>query len=158
MKFAVGSFVVEKSSIRAHTSYNIQKVVAHHEGSLLVEHHGFGFDSEIHEEKYESLPGSRSWREGFQRYQENEVCTIEETKAELVRLETAKALLESEFDSITEQVRTKLEQAAQLTDEAADILVKHKKTFEDVLNESVPLYKAQKKGGWRHSTLQCKVG
>lgn len=159
MKFAIGAIVVEKKDLRAHTSYNTQKVVGYLDGALLLQHHGFAFEGEITEESFDfDKPGSRTWREGIRRFQENEVFTPEEALAEIRRLEEAKAKLEGEFDSVVEQVRGKMEQAAALTSEAADILVKHKKTFDDVLEEGVSLYKAQKKGGWRHSTFQCKVG
>lgn len=158
MKYPVGSLLVEKKTIKAHTSYNVQKVVAHLDGALLTQHYGFGFDGEVHEEDYHSEPGSRGWREELQRYQENELCTIEETKAELARLETAKAILENEFASVRDQIQEKLAAAAKLAEEATDILVKHNKDYEDMLQECGPLYKALDKGGWRHSTLRCKFG
>jgi hypothetical protein len=159
MKFPIGTLVVEKKDIRPHTSYPISKVVGTLDGALLLGFWGFGYEGETKQEDFlGDKPGSRSWREGIRRFQDHELFTTNEARAEQLRLETAKSILESEFDSIQDQIQTKLEQAAKLTDEVADLLVKHNKTFEDVLQETVPLYKAQRKGGWRHSTLQCKVG
>lgn len=158
MKFTVGSKVVEKTHLRAHTSYNIMEVVGTLGDDLLTKHFGFAFDGEVTNEGWVDKPRSRSWREGIQRYEEDELCTPEEALAHIRKLEEAQSKLEDEFTVVKDQIQAKLEQASKLADEAADILVKHKKTFEDMVHESVPLYKALKKGGWRHSTLQCKVG
>lgn len=158
MKFAIGDKAVEKSQLRAHTSYNVMEVVGTLNGDLLLQHFGFAFDGEITNERWVDKPRSRSWREGIQRYQEDELCTPEEALAEIKKLEAAKSKLEEEFGAVQELIGANLAQAAALVETAANLAVKCNKTFEDVLNESVPLYKALKKGGWRHSTLQCKVG
>lgn len=160
MKFAVGDIVVEKTDIRPHTSYNTQKVSAVLDGFLLLEHHGFAYDGEIHEEEYtrDAKPGSRSWRESLRRFQESELFTPEEALEELHRLEAAKKKLEDEFAAVRDQVQEKLTAAAKLAEEATAILTKHNKDYEDMLQECGPLYKALDKGGWRHSTMRCKFG
>lgn len=160
MKFAVGDIVVEKTDIRPHTSYNTQKVIAHLDGSLLLEHHGFAFDGEVHEEDFtrDSKPGSRSWREGLRRFQESELFTPEEAVEQLHKLEAAKSKLEDEFAAVTDEIVGKLEQAAKLVDEAATMVDKSGHSFEDLVRECGPLYKALEKGGWRHSTMRCKFG
>lgn len=160
MKFSIGDKIVERSLIRAHTSYPVYQVVGILDGNVLATHWGDGFDGELHHYDFydDEEPGSRSWRGAIQRYQESELFTPEEALAELRRLESAKSKLEMEFDAVKEVLKGKLDLAAKLADEAADLAVKHNKTFENVVDECVPLYKALKKGGWRHSTLQCKVG
>lgn len=160
MKFSIGDIVVEKKDIRPHTSYNTQKVVGLLNGALLLEHHGFAFDGEIHEESFASddKPGSRGWREGLQRFQESELFTPEEAVTELHKLEAAKNKLEEEFASLTTEITGKLEQAAKLVDEAATMVDKSGHSFEDLTRECGPLYEALKKGGWRHSTMRCRFG
>ena len=150
--------MVEKAHLRAHTSYNIMEVVGTLGDDLLTKHFGFAFDGEVTNEGWVDKPRSRSWREGIQRYEEDELCTPEEAIAEIKKLEEAKSKLEADFEAVQELITSNLKDAAALVETAANLAVKCNKTFEDVVHECVPLYKALKKGGWRHSTLQCKVG
>lgn len=155
MKFSVGDLVVEKTDIKAHTSYNTQKVVGIFEGALLLEHHGFAFDGEIHPEEYESEVGSRSWRESLRRFQEEELFTPDEAVEELHRLEAAKSKLAEEFDAVRDQLHAKLQQAAALVKEAGELAKAHDKEFYDLRAECMPLYKALESGGWSHSHMRC---
>lgn len=160
MKFAIGDRVVEKKDIRAHTSYNVQKVSAHLDGFLLLEHWGHGYDGELHEEDYSEYnkPGSRGWRESLQRYQEEELFTPEEALAELRKLEEAKSKLDEEFGAVRDLIAANLKQAAELVETAASLAKKCDKDFEDLIQEGGALYKALDNGGWRHSTMRCKYG
>lgn len=160
MKFDVGSLVVEKKSVRAHTSYNVQKVTAILNGALLLEHHGFGFDGEITAEDYSEYnkPGSRGWRENLQRYQEEELFTPEEALAEISRLEAVKSKLDEEFGAVRDLIAANLQQAAELVETAASLAKKCDKDFEDLIQEGGALYKALDNGGWSHSTMRCKYG
>lgn len=160
MKFSVGDLVIEKAHIRARTSYNVSKVIAYLDGALLLEHYGHAYDGEIHYEDYDDLnvPGSRTWREGLQRFQEQELFTPEEALKELKRLEEADSKLNQEFNDVKEQIVAKLEEAAKLANEAADMITKVDKTFEDMIYDCVSLYKALDRGGWSQSTMHCKFG
>lgn len=160
MKFAIGDKVIEKAYIYTHTSYPVQQVVGVLDDALLLTPWGDGFAGELHYHTYldEYKVGSRVWRESVQRYTEDELFTPEEALTELRRLEAAEDNLEQQFELVQEQVRILLAQGTQYVEEAAALVAKHKKTFEDVVNDCIPLYKALKQGGWRHSTLKCKVG
>lgn len=162
MKFAIGDKVVEKQNThnRAHSSYPVSQVAGVLNGALLLIPWGDGFDGELrHYDFYdEDKPGTRGWREGIQRHTEDELFTPEEALAEIRRSEAAQSQMDKEFAAVKDQIEAKLDQAAKLADEAAVMILKHKKSFEDLTHECVPLYQALKKGGWRHSTMQCKVG
>lgn len=155
MKFAIGQQVVEKEALRAHSSYNVLKVVAILDGALLLEHYGFGCDGEVHHEDWEDKPGTRGWRESLQRYQESDLLTLEEAVEELHRLEAAESKLNQEFETVRDQVQEKLEQAAALVKEAASLTTAHDKSFYDLKRECMPLYLALNEGGWRHSHMEC---
>lgn len=156
MKFSVGDQVVEKSTLHPHTSYNVQKVVALFEGDLLLEHYGFAFDGEVTPEEYESEPGSRSWREGFQRYQESELLTLDEAESELHRLDVAKDKMSTEFEAVRASIQAKLDAAAVLVEEAAAIAKPFNKELDDLSrDECRKLYEAQEKNGWRASHVRC---
>ena len=152
--------MVEKEDIQPHTSYTVKKVVGHLNGALLLEHYGFAWDGEITPEDFSeySKPGSRGWRDNIRRYQEDQLFTPDEALTEIRRLEADKSKLEKEFTGVRDLVTSKLNRAAELVDEAAALTTERGKSFYDMIQECVPLYTALKKGGWSHSTLQCKVG
>ena len=160
MKFAIGDKVVEKKNVGAHSSYPVSQVAGLLNGALLLTPWGDGYNGELHHDDFydEDKPGTRAWREGIQRHTEDDLLTPEEALVEIHKLEAASSKLNEEFAAVKDQIEAKLDQAAKLADEAAVMILKHKKSFEDLTHECVPLYQALKKGGWRHSTLQCKVG
>lgn len=160
MKFQVGSLVVMKKTLQAKTSYVVHKVVGHLDGALLLEVIGSGFGSEILCDVLHSDTkiGSFNWRQGISRALESDVLSVEDTLVELRKLEEAKSKLEEEFSLVESEIIQKLDQAAVLTEDAASLIKKHNKKFNDVLKGCKPLYEALKAGGWSHSTMQCKFG
>jgi hypothetical protein len=156
MKFSIGDMVVEKETLKAHTSYNVSKVVGFLDGALLLEHYGFAFDGEVHPEDYKSEPGTRGWRKEIQRYQEEELCTPEAAVKELHRLGAIKDKLNEEFEGVRESIQAKLDAAAVLVQEAADIAKPFNKELDDLSREECrKLYEAQEKNGWRASHVRC---
>lgn len=155
MKFSIGDLIIEKKTIEPHTSYVIYKVVATLDGALLAVHWGGGYGGDIHEDEWEDEPGSRSWRSALQRYQEEELFSLEEAEKERLRLEVSKNSLNQEFETIRDQLRSKLDQAAVLVREAGDLVKAHDKEFYDLKQECMPLYNALKDGGWSHSHMKC---
>jgi hypothetical protein len=155
MKFSIGSFIIEKTSIEPNTSYEIEKVIGILDGTLLAVNYGTSFNGEIHENNYENLPGTKSWREAIQRYREEEVFTIVEAEAERHRLQEAQNKLAQDFELVKDQLKSKLDRAAELVREAGDLARAHKKEFYDLRPECMPLYHALKDGGWVHSHMSC---
>ena len=157
MKFSIGDIAVQKTDVRAHTSYNPLKVIGVLNEALLLEHCGTGYGEEIHEESYEEFnyPGSRMWREGILRCQEEELFTPEETVAELRRLEAAEDKLTQEFEAVRDDIQGRMERAADLVKEAADIVKAHNRKFSDLKSECMSLYEALDIGGWSHSHMRC---
>ena len=155
MKFSIGDQVVEKKNIQPYTSYNVLKIVSILDGALLLEHYGFRSEGEIHLEVYSNEPGSRGWREGLRRYQEEELFTLEEAEAEKHNLEAAQSKLSQEFDAVHYQLQGKLDQAAVLVEGAGLIAKAHNKIFFDLKKECMLLYQALDRYGWSHSHMQC---
>lgn len=155
MKFSIGDQVVEKSSLRAHTTYNVMKVVVILGDSFVLEHYGYGFDGEVNTDTYVIPLGARGWREAFKRYREEELFTLEETVQELHRLEAAETKLNEEFEAVRYQIQAKLNSAALLAREAGEIAKAYNKKFFDLKEDCMPLYKALAEGGWSHSHMKC---
>jgi hypothetical protein len=156
MKFSVGDLVVEKIGIQAHTSFNVLKVVAILNDSLLLEYYGFCFDGEISQDEiFISAPGTRSWRESYHRYLEEELFSTQEALEEIHKLQAAQGELNKEFDSILPQLEEKLNQAAALVKEAAAMALDHNTTFYYLKDQCMPLYLALNQGGWSHSHMEC---
>ena len=155
MKFSIGQLVVEKNTIQPHLPYNVQQVVAILNDVLLLEHYGIAYDGEVSKEDWLYDIGSRSWREGLQRYQENELYTLEEALIELRYREAQQTKLASDFEAVRLQLKDKLDQAASLVQEAGEIANLHYKDFYDLKEECMGLYEALNRGGWSHSSMQC---
>jgi hypothetical protein len=155
MKFSIGDQVTEKEGIHPYTSYNVLKVISILDGALLAEHYGWSSEGKIYPEDYTSEIGSRGWREGLRRYQEEELFTLEEAEAEKYNLEVAQDKLSQEFYAVRVQLKKKLDQAAALVEEAGAIAQAHNKTFFNLKVECMPLYLALNGGGWSHSHMQC---
>jgi hypothetical protein len=124
MKFAVGDKVIEKARIMARASFPVYQVVGVLDGALLAKFWGDGFDGEIEEDTTRAEfdePGSRSWREGIVRYQEDEVFSAEEAVAEWKRLGEEKSKLDTEFQELRAKIQSRMDQAAALVKEAQDM-------------------------------------
>lgn len=158
MKFQIKDKVVPKDTIRAHTNYLVSEVVAYLDGNVLTMMWGDGFGEEIHHCDYmqDSEPGDRSWGSAIHRYQESELFTPEEAITELHRLEAIKDKLTEEFEGVRAGIQAKLDAAAVLVQEAADIAKPFDKQLDDLSrNECRKLYDAQEKNGWRASHVRC---
>lgn len=156
MKFRVGDLAIEKTLLRPHTSYNVNQVVAIVDGALLLENYGHAYDGEIHPYNDEfNKPGSLGWRGSLRRFQEDELVTPDEAVAEIKRLEDAKAKLEKEFEGVRSQIQSKMDQAAALVQEAADLAKAYEKDFYDLRSDCRTLYQAMSNGGWSHSSMKC---
>lgn len=155
MKFSIGDLVVEKKEIKSFTSYNVSKVAAILNGDLLIKHYGCIFDGELTAEEFESKPGDRSYRQSFLRFQENELLTTDEAVEKLHRLEAAKSKIENEFESVRNQIHSKMNNAALLVKEADSLAKAYDKNFWQLKDECMPLYRALKDGGWSHSHMSC---
>lgn len=154
MKFSIGQNVIEKKSVNAYHNSVVHKVVGIIDTYYLIELVGISYDGEIH--KYgNSKPGERGWTNGIHRHTEEELFSLSEATDELRRLEHDKDKLDQEFDVVREQVKSKLEKAALLVQEAGAIVVLHDRTFFDLKQECMPLYQSLKVGGWSHSHMQC---
>jgi hypothetical protein len=155
MKFSIGDKVVEKKTIQPHTSYNVLKIVGTLNGALLLEHYASGYDGEVHPNTWTDEPGSRSWRSALERFQEEELFTVEEAVEQLQCLESLKTQLDREFDGVRSQIGDQFDQAA-IHIKEANALVKHfGKDFYDLKQEGMKLYKALDEGGWVHSHFSC---
>lgn len=158
MKFSIDDKVIEKSNLRPHTNYVVSKVVGFLDGNILTIMWGDGFGEELHEYNFSEKVGSRSWRGAVQRYAEDELCTPEEALTILKQLESSKDYMEEEFNKLRSRIQSKMEKAATLVKEAADIISPYEKEFYDLTEECKDLYLALKHGGWSHSTMSCKYG
>ena len=159
-KFNIGDKVTTVDNIRAHTSYGVWQVVGFLNGAVLLSTWGQGFDGQINHYDFldEEKPGSQNWRNDIQRYQESELYTLEEASEAIRRLEATHDQLELDFENAKAKIASNLKQAAALMNEAAEMTIACKKTFESLTQESEALYRAMSKGGWRHSTMACKYG
>lgn len=155
MKFSIGDLAVKKTNIQPYTSYNVLKVACILDGVPLLEHYGVCYDGDLHQEDYEFLPGSRGWRGAFERYQEEELYTLEEATTELNYLENRQSQLNQDFDVVSVQIQAKLDQAAALVGEASALAVPFDKDFYDLKSECMTLYYALNSGGWSHSHMSC---
>jgi len=147
--------VVEKKRLLPHTSYSVSKVAVILDDSILIEHYGYGYDEEIHSDNYSAPIGSRSWREGYERYQEDELITPEEAVKEIQRLNDVKDILEKEFEGVRSYIQDKLDQAAGFVKQAGEIAKSCDKSLFDLKPEGQELYKALEDAGWSHSHMSC---
>lgn len=156
MKFFIGDKVVEKNSLRPRSSYCVEKVVSILDGALLIEHYGTAFDGEIHQFDDDlNAPGTRSWREGIRRHQEDDFLTPEEAIQEIHRLDLEQNKLTQEFEAVQSKIEDKLQKAAALVKEAGAIAKTCDKDFYDLKKECMPLYRVLEEGGWSHSHMSC---
>lgn len=155
MKFAIGDKAIDKKLVHAHTSYHVMEVVGVLDGDLLLRSWGFGFNGELTEDDYQSSRGSRGWRQGIQRYSEDELFTHDEVVAELAVLEAAKSKMDEEFNAVRDLVRKNMEEAARLVKGATALVQPTGKDFYDLKQECMPLYQALTEGGWSHSSMKC---
>ena len=158
MKFKVGDKVVDKSLLRARTSYPVYQVVSFLGSDVLTKFWGDGFDGEITEDESRvefDTPGSRCWREGIVRYQESELISSDEALAEMKRLDSDKLKLEEEFKALRTKIQSKMEQAAELVKQAQDIAESVGKELPDAYSECRPLFQAIRKSGWTPSSMSC---
>ncbi len=160
MKFQIKDKVIPKDSLRAHTNYLVSEVVGYLDGAVLTMMWGDGFGEELHHYPFleDSKPGDRSWRGAVQRYEESELMTPEDALKHLRELEAEKSKLEAEFESITQPVKEKLDQAAALVKEASVLVEPTGKDFYDLTEACKELYLALNGGGWSHSTMRCRYG
>jgi hypothetical protein len=158
MKFAVGDKVVEKSLIRARTSFPVYQIVGLLDGCLLAKFWGDGFDGEIEEDQSRSefdQPGSRCWREGIIRYQEDELFSAEEAIAEWRRLGEEKSKLDEEFQTLKAKIQDRMNKAAVLVKESQDMAESVGKELTDAYKECQPLFKSLRESGWTPSSMSC---
>lgn len=161
MKFNLNDLVVLKTALHPRTNYCVYSVAIIYEGSYLLKFHGDVYQYESKEvdttyrDEYESKPGTRSWREGLQRYQEDELFSLEEAAAEWDRISNVKDQMEKDFIAVKSQVEEKMKAAAALVAEANALVLPLDKDLCDLTKECMPLYNALDNGGWRSSNFRC---
>lgn len=156
-KFSAGDIVVVKKDINAHSSHVAFQVKTILDGIPLIEMYGTIYDGkvEVFEGPQLSRPGTRGWREGLQRFQVDELFSLEEAKQEQLRLEAIHNHLEKEFSAVSDKVKEKFNQAAALVKEAEALIKPMDKTFYNMKTEAMSLYRALEAGGWSHSHMSC---
>lgn len=156
MRFNVSDLVVDKSTVRPHTSYEVYKVSAILDGFYLLEHYGSGYEGEIHPDEWDDELGSRSWRSAFIRYQESELITPEEYLQEKKKLEDEQSRLNSEFEVVRAQFQENLDKAADLINQATTMAEACQKDIRSSLkNDFRNLFHALDKAGWSASFTRC---
>lgn len=157
MKFNIGDKAVEKKLIQPYTSYPVMQVVGKLDEFLLLTWWGDCFDGDLIQQDYllDSKPGTRSFREGIMRFDEEEIFTPQEAHAEQKRLESEKSKLDAEFSKVQKEIEKKLHQAAMLVKEASALAKPLEKDLFDLKNEGMELYRALSAGGWSHSHMKC---
>lgn len=154
MKFNVGQNVVIKEGIAAYLSFNIMRVMyVLNDHYLLLEYFGFGTSKEINLE-HSSLDEPLFNREVY-RYKEEELFTIEEAQKEILRLEEIESKIEAEFTEVRNQIKSKLEQAADLVEEALKLAKPFDKNLYDLQDEVRLLNLALNNNGWKSSNTGC---
>jgi hypothetical protein len=157
MKFSIGDKAIQKKDIHANSSFPVYQVIGILNGDLLMTHWGSGYGEELNRYEFydEDVPGTRGWREGISRFQEEELFTTQEAMEELHRLEAINNKLNEEFNGVREQIQKKIEQAAVLVDEAYALAKPFDKDFFDLKKECSSLYHSLNDGGWSHSHMKC---
>jgi hypothetical protein len=156
MKFAIGDKVVDKTTVKAFTSHSVYEVVGVLDDSLLLKHWGDCFDGVLdHYDFLDKSPGTRGWREGILRYQDNELITTDEALKQLAVLENIQDLLDDDFEKVKSQFQQKINQAAAIVKEANELINPFDRVLSDLRDECMPLYLALHNGGWSHSHMSC---
>lgn len=158
MKFNINDLVIVKDSIQPNTNVLIYKVAIHHNGDYLLKFHGdlYPFASaEIHEYDHDFGPRTRSWRSSFQRYEEDELISLDDGLVEWKRLTESKSQMETEFTAVRSKVEEKMQAAVAIVKEVNALILPLDKDLCDLRKECKPLYEALDEGGWRSSHFRC---
>ena len=141
-KFPVGSIVYVKgqigpwTQIPGHMDY---KVIGYHGNKLIVDDGN----------------ASSHWKQTLALHQASECMTVDEAKEEVAKLHAAQSIMDQEFEAVREEMSSKLDQAADLIQEAVEVAKAANKDIRSFKDAYRSVLIAIRNSGWTASDIKC---